>query len=1351
MMRVAARRVLSVVFALVLVVGVCVLGGASASAEVIHNFEFSFGMPVRPFAEDFSTAAVDQASGDVYVMEYQYGVDRFDSSGKLLGEITGAAVPQGSLGTSGYSSGVAVDNSGGPNNGDLYVAGTENGVVYRFSASGTLLGEITGAGTPAGSFRPTGVAVGATGEVYVEDFANDVVDEFNASGAYIGQLASPEIVEPASIAVDSSGNVYVTNFDRNVVKLESGGGSSVLDANKATAVAVDPATGHVFVNENYYPGPGRIVEFDQAGSRLGSFGEAQVSSNVLGLAVNGVTGEVYAADNNKNLVYVFGPGLVIPDTTTEAASNVQPTSVTLNGTVDPDGLPVSSCEFEYGTGTVYGQSVPCEQSVSSIGSGTSPVAVSANLTGLPQDSIYHFRLVATNANGTNRGEEVTVTTTGPPRIEVQSTTGLTYTTATLEAQIDPFGYDTTYRFEYGPSASYGTSVPVPDADIGSGTSDVSVSQEISGLQSGVTYHYRVVASSSHGTVDGSDETFTTVPPAYIDAEYATNVASTSTTLDANVNPIGTNTEYRLEVGTSVSYGETYTGSTGEVTGDVLVGRHLQELTPSTTYHYRFVAHNVFGTVDGPDHTFTTQVAGGGLALPDGRGWELVSPANKKGALIVLSYQEPGGPGVVQASSTGNGIVYATTGPTLGEGSKGKKIVSQALSVRGPTGWVTQDLTLPHILSENQTALNGIDYFNEYSLFSLDLSSAVVEPAPVGTPSLSPEVPEGERSLYVRNDLNGSFTPLVTPANVPSGTSFGGGANEEEQMYVDAATPDLRHIVFKSPLKLTPEATGDLYEWGEGRLKAIPGSDLLAGQSLGERPYAMGGVERAISADGRRIAWTMGSPYESNGEFRGLYVSDMVEDRTVRVGGSTAKFQSMNSEGSRIFYLENGDFYEYNWGTGTQTDLTAGYGPGEHSAGVLELPLGMSEDGSYVYFMANGVLSQSPNSNGETAVPGHCIQQAFGVQSPPGATCNLYVLHYNGNGWEAPRYIAALSGEDQPTWYKEAFYGLPELSEVSSRVSPDGRFVAFMSERSLTGYDNTDAESGQPDEEVYLYDAQTGKLACTSCNPTGARPVGVFDSPADEPPLLVDGRRAWTTDASDANDHWLAGSIPGWTQAVDSATYQPRYLSDSGRLFFDSPDTLVPQATNGLENVYEYEPAEVGDCTTMSATFNERSGGCVNLISSGTSSAESAFMDASENGDDVFFLTSSRLTAADYDTSYDVYDAHVCSSAVPCVPVPVSPPPCTSGDSCKAAPSPQPEIFGPAPSATFNGVGNVSGSSPGPVVAPKSLTRAQNLARALRTCHKKKNKTKRAVCERQAKKRYGAKQSRRAKATKKGNG
>jgi hypothetical protein len=297
----------------------------------------------------------------------------------------------------------------------------------------------------------------------------------------------------------------------------------------------------------------------------------------------------------------------------------------------------------------------------------------------------------------------------------------------------------------------------------------------------------------------------------------------------------------------------------------------------------------------------------------------------------------------------------------------------------------------------------------------------------------------------------------------------------------------------------------------------------------------------------------------------------------------------------------------------------------------------------------------------------------------------------------------------------------------------------MSERSLTGYDNIDANGGVPDEEVFLYDAtrpvSPGNPVCASCDPTGARPVGVFDS-GEAPGLLVDRRGAW-------GGHWLAGSIPGWTSvSLGDAFYQSRYLSDSGRLFFDSADALVPQDTHGVENVYEYEPEGEGSCQRSSETFSEKSVGCVSLISSGTSSEESAFLDASESGNDVFFLTASQLVPQDVEGGLAVYDAHVCGAeGVACAAAAgSSPPPCTTADSCRPAPSPQPAIFGASGSATFSGAGNLA-PPPTPIAKPrpKPLTRAQQLARALKACRKKpKTKRKRASCEAQARRRYGTK-------------
>ena len=224
-------------------------------------------------------------------------------------------------------------------------------------------------------------------------------------------------------------------------------------------------------------------------------------------------------------------------------------------------------------------------------------------------------------------------------------------------------------------------------------------------------------------------------------------------------------------------------------------------------------------------------------------------------------------------------------------------------------------------------------------------------------------------------------------------------------------------------------------------------------------------------------------------------------------------------------------------------------------------------------------------------------------------------------------------------------------------------MTFDTASRLAGYDNRDAVSGKLDSEVYLYDAQENRLACVSCNPTGARPAGSADLPA-----------------SAEIEH-------------DRGIYRPRAVSDGGRVFFDSSDGLVSQDVNSNEDVYEFEPDGTGSCTLESTLFDTKSNGCLSLISSGTSSGPSSFLDASVSGDDVFFLTAAKLTSQDVDDADDVYDAHVCTTAVPCVTQPVLAPPCSTGDACKPAPAPQPSIFGEPASATFTGAGTWSSHRP----------------------------------------------------------
>jgi hypothetical protein len=174
------------------------------------------------------------------------------------------------------------------------------------------------------------------------------------------------------------------------------------------------------------------------------------------------------------------------------------------------------------------------------------------------------------------------------------------------------------------------------------------------------------------------------------------------------------------------------------------------------------------------------------------------------------------------------------------------------------------------------------------------------------------------------------------------------------------------------------------------------------------------------------------------------------------------------------------------------------------------------------------------------------------------------------------------------------------------------------------------------------------------------------------------------------------------------------------LFFDSTDALVPQDADGTEDVYEYEPAEDGDCGLSSKTFSQRSEGCLNLISAGISPAASTFLDASETGGDVFFTTQSSLASQDYDTAYDVYDAHECTDAVPCAQVVAQPPPCETEASCRAAPTPQPALYGAPASATFSGTGNAAPVAK-PVTKPKPKVKPKRKPKKKAKCGRRRAK------------------------------
>jgi subtilisin family serine protease len=206
------------------------------------------------------------------------------------------------------------------------------------------------------------------------------------------------------------------------------------------------------------------------------------------------------------------PNPPAPTVVTSAASSVTQTGATLNGTVNPNGDAVGDCRFEYGLTNAYGSNVPC---ASAPGSGTSPVAVSAAITGLSANATYHVRVVATSAGGTSRGVDQQFTTLpNPPRaptVGTSAASSVTQTTATLNGTVNPNGEAVDdCHFDYGVTSAYGSSVPCAPAP-GSGTSPVVVSASIGALTQNTTYHFRLIATNIGDTASSVDSTFMTEP------------------------------------------------------------------------------------------------------------------------------------------------------------------------------------------------------------------------------------------------------------------------------------------------------------------------------------------------------------------------------------------------------------------------------------------------------------------------------------------------------------------------------------------------------------------------------------------------------------------------------------------------------------------------------------------------------------------------------------------------------------------------------------------------------------------------------------------------------------------------
>lgn len=294
-----------------------------------------------------------------------------------------------------------------------------------------------------------------------------------------------------------------------------------------------------------------------------------------------------------------------PGATTDPASGVKSGQATLNATVNPNQY-ATTYQFEYGTSTSYGSVVPA--TAASAGSGSSAVPVSEAVTGLTPDTEYHFRISATNAQGTTKGADRTFTTTAAPVVTTDPASSVEALKATLNGTINPKGAETTYYFEYGPTTAYGSKFPATAKSAGSGRSVVSVGEAVEGLNEGTEYHYRLVAVNDVATVTGSDQSFTTpfLPEAITEGPEA--VEANDAILTGSIDPNGEETTYQFEYGTTTSYGSTVSlggmeaGSSAQPVDVIAAPTYLE---PETTYHYRVVAESEAGKDFGADQTVTT--------------------------------------------------------------------------------------------------------------------------------------------------------------------------------------------------------------------------------------------------------------------------------------------------------------------------------------------------------------------------------------------------------------------------------------------------------------------------------------------------------------------------------------------------------------------------------------------------------------------------------------------------------------------------------------------------------------------------------------------------------------------------
>jgi hypothetical protein len=1209
---------------------------------------------------------------------------------------------------------VAIDNSAGPSHGDVYVASTgehlasPKNIVTKFTSEGALVeswgvkgqltdGQVSG---PKGEpvkvkfGQPSGLAVDAAGDLFVYvgetlEAGGNHMYEFGQAGNFVALGPADIGVEdsPQGIAVDGLGNVYVSSHGGSVVQEPSN--LNVFDG-VVRGFGVAPSTGDLYVDSGSAVGDVIASQCvpSAAGCELAQppFG-VPVLSGGAGVAVDS-SGVVFVANSTPDQVVVFPVSM---EAERVAASGVGATAATVNGEVSPAGGEVTKCRVEYGETSKYGKSAACE--LPPPYTGTGPVKVHAALSGLSGGTSYHYRLRLVNSAGEELvGEDERFTTLPIAVVEETSTESITPTSAVLSASVNPKGVaNTTCEVEYGTTTSYGSKAACNPATL-SGTTGVPISLKLGSLTEGTTYHWRVVIPDENGTVDGADNTFV-----YLLA-----------------GPVG------IERGCA---------------NEELRGESLEN--PATKVAFS-------------------------RELPDCRAYEMVSPPAKNGTLLAPPFL-----GLLPQIATSGERLFASTllcfdGPLSCTGDRASKGPPFEF-VRASTGWQTHPLAPP----ANTFELNSVWAYSPNT----------------GLVLYSSPVASGTTDEFYARQPAGAMEPI--------------GPIAEHRPFSDieaapmSATSDLSHVVYTTKQPVWTYDMGKqegLYEYvglggshpllvgvsgGRGSNDLISTCNTALGSGSGE------GLVQALSSDGRIVYFTaekaVGEPCPGgsganetitvpvnevfarvDGEGAGAHTLAISQPKAPETTASTpadenctsvecqkniteqanwhdALLEGASEDGTKALFLSTQqltntatqdptsdsagscrsttgphgcNLYMYDQGAPTGhnlIDLSAGdsSGLGPEVQGVMAV----SAEGSHVYFVAKGVLAGT-NHQGQEAAPG---------------ADNLYLYerdptHPSG----LTTFIATLpgTGSEQEQWHKQL---------IAANVSADGSVLVFTSDGALTA----DATQPQGPTQVYRYDARSEQLLRVSIGEHGFNDNG--NQGAGEARLATTGT---------------------------AITQAPRGLSISGDgsiVFFQSPVGLIPGAPNDVsvngrfessdlaQNIYEWETQGKGGC--------EQPSGCIHLITDGHDTTEGhsggllgtsssvELLGTDPSGANVFFTTADPLVKQDTDTELDIYDARVHGG----FPAPVAPEIC-QGDACRPPPA-EPPSLGQLGSLAFTGAGNPLLQPPKPPPARAKTAaqlRAEQLARALRACHKLHGHKKRTACERTARRRYGPKKAAKAK-------